>query len=63
VRDGETVLLAETPSEFAGRIVFLFKDHAARAGIARRARALVETRYRWAEIGAKLLKVYEELEA
>ena len=63
MRDGDNILLADTPSEFAARIVFLLKDRAARAQIAHNARALVETRYGWHDIGVKLRQVYEELEA
>lgn len=63
VTDGETIALADTPQEFASKVVALLRDRAARERMAQAARARVEARYGWKKIGNHLLKLYEELGA
>lgn len=60
-RDGEHFVLAETPREFSARVLELLQARAERERITRNARQLVETRYSWSHIGAKLLSIYNEL--
>lgn len=60
-RDGEHFVLAETPREFSARVFELLQTRAERERIARNARTLVETRYAWSQLGAKLLSIYNEL--
>jgi sugar transferase (PEP-CTERM/EpsH1 system associated) len=45
--DGEGILVADDPREFAGRVVDLLLDGTRRADLARRARTAAETNYRW----------------
>lgn len=59
VRDGEHLCIANTAIEFAERIAQLWHNHAEHARIARNARQLVETKYAWSKIGARLLGVYD----
>jgi glycosyltransferase involved in cell wall biosynthesis len=47
VRDGENVVLADAPEDFAGAIARLLKDGAERERIARNARAYVEQHVSW----------------
>jgi glycosyltransferase involved in cell wall biosynthesis len=61
VRDGENIFLADTPREFAERVIFLLRNLAARERVARNARRWVETRYTWARAGAQLRQTYREL--
>jgi glycosyltransferase involved in cell wall biosynthesis len=61
VADGETIVLADTPQEFAAAVIHLLCDDAARTQLACNARRLVEQRYTWKQIGAKLLRIYNEL--
>lgn len=63
VRDGDTILLADTPQEFTAAVVRLAQDPALRNRIARNARELVEQRYSWKRQGQKLLTVYQALAA
>jgi len=46
---------------FAERVVRLLADRALCDGLARRARALVESRYDWSVMGQKLMLVYGNL--
>jgi len=62
VREGETIALADSPQTFAARVIALLQNRAERERLARNARQLVETRYAWKHIRAKLLQVYDELE-
>jgi len=47
VPDGEGILAADEPEEFAGHIVRLLRDQPFRAAMARKARAAAEANYRW----------------
>jgi sugar transferase (PEP-CTERM/EpsH1 system associated) len=47
VEDGEGILAADDPEEFAGHVVRLLRDGAFRAAMASKARAAAEANYRW----------------
>ena len=57
VPDGEGILTADDPKEFAERIVCLLRDGAFRLKMARKARAAVEANYRWETQLARLDQV------
>lgn len=63
VIDKENIMIADTPSEFAERVVQLLKDNELRVRISRNARQLVEKHYDWSEISGKLMAVYSDLVA
>lgn len=63
VRDGEDLLLADTPRAFAARVIELLQNRAERERIAYNARQLAETRWAWSHLGTKLLSIYDELAA
>lgn len=50
VKDGEHVLIVNSPEEFANRIVYLLRDEGLRRSIAARARSLIEREYAWKKI-------------
>jgi len=61
VVDGEHLLVADTPADFAERVVTLLKDQALRERLSRKARELVESQYDWSVMGERLLRVYNDL--
>jgi len=54
VRDGEHLLIADTPGEFARAIVTLLQDHRLALRLAANARGLVEGRYGWETVAAAM---------
>jgi len=50
VEHGKNILLADSPEDFAERTIALLTQRAERERIGRAARALVESRYGWAEV-------------
>jgi polysaccharide biosynthesis protein PslH len=54
VRHEDTVLLADRPQSFADAVIRLFNDKTVRDGFADRGRALVQARYDWPAIGARM---------
>ncbi|MGA3324953.1 MAG: glycosyltransferase [Terriglobia bacterium] len=64
VRDGEHLLVADTPDAFTARVVGLLRSVTRRRGIGTRARFLVEQQYAWTKIVGglepKLLKLAHE---
>ncbi|NLE45714.1 MAG: glycosyltransferase [Chloroflexi bacterium] len=54
VIDGESILLADEPAEFAGAVVRLLGDESLRARLACSGRSLVQERYGWDRIGDRL---------
>jgi sugar transferase (PEP-CTERM/EpsH1 system associated) len=60
VVDGQHLLLADEPAAFAERAVRLLRDPALRRLLATNARALVESRYDWEEIGGRFRGLVEE---
>jgi glycosyltransferase involved in cell wall biosynthesis len=62
VTDGENVLIADEPSEFATKVIRLLRDQGLREKLGRNGRRLVESRYDWSVIAPKLGEVYESLQ-
>jgi sugar transferase (PEP-CTERM/EpsH1 system associated) len=61
VMDGEHLLIADSPEQFAEKSVKLLNDPILYQRISTNARHLVETRYDWDTIASKLMSVYTEL--
>lgn len=61
VRDREHLLIADTPSAFAGAVVELLTSAELRTRISRNARRLVEARYDWSIVNRRLTALYGEL--
>jgi len=59
--DGESVLLADTPSEFAAAVRQLLENPSLRQALGLQARELAEQRYGWTAIGQDLLEIYDSL--
>jgi len=57
VTDGENILIADTAAGFVDAVLSLLDDSGLRARLAANARRLVETRYRWEDIGQELDRV------
>lgn len=62
-RDGDEILIADRPTDFAQAVMLLMRDAAARKRITRNARAFVEAHYGWDEIGEKLSDLLAEVSA
>ncbi|HMH50448.1 MAG TPA: glycosyltransferase [Candidatus Acidoferrum sp.] len=60
VSDGNNILLADSPSDFAARIDRLLGDAALRARIADGGYQTAQSRYDWSRIGERLLTAYDE---
>ena len=60
-RDGEFCLLADSPAEFAARVLALFENPEQGAEMATRARAEVEANWDMAAITGKLVESYGEM--
>jgi glycosyltransferase involved in cell wall biosynthesis len=56
---GDGILASDAPAEFAGHVVGLLRDSAYRAQMAAKARAAVETHYRWETQLARLDRIIE----
>jgi sugar transferase (PEP-CTERM/EpsH1 system associated) len=63
VVDGEHLLIANGPAEFADKTVQLLTDKVLREQIAANARQLVVSRYDWDKIAGRLIEIYSELAA
>jgi len=61
VRDGEQLLVADTPREFAAAIVRLFEDRALGAELGRAGRARMEQEYSWDHAGDLLEELYRRV--
>jgi glycosyltransferase involved in cell wall biosynthesis len=61
VIDQEHILIADTPAEFASRVVQLLADADLRRVMTVKARSLVEAQYDWPIISQKLLALYRDL--
>lgn len=59
-RDGEHLLLADTPDAFAEAVVRLFNDDALAASLGSAGRQLVEERYGWEEITRQLISAHDD---
>jgi len=60
VADGEHILIADGPAEFANRTLQLLRDPALRQRLAYNARRLVEEWYDWGPIGQRFVRLVEE---
>ena len=63
VVDGEHLLIADTPAQFAEKTVRLLHDRQLCQDIAANGRQLVETHYGWDKISERLMDVYDEMVA
>jgi polysaccharide biosynthesis protein PslH len=63
VRDGEEVLIAETPDMLAEAAAMIIGDDGLATRLATRARALVERKYDWQELAAPLVELHLRLAA
>lgn len=63
VTDGDELLMAEQPAEFAARALDLLRSPKQRAGLAARGRQLVERRYDWQIVGQDFRALVEDLGA
>ncbi len=60
VTDGENILIADDPRDFAGRIVNILKDQSLKLRLGRNARRLVESEYDWKICAQKLEQAFVE---
>jgi len=58
VKHGESILIADSPSEFARDVVDILRNPALRKQLGRAGRSLVEKGYCWEVVGAKLEQAY-----
>jgi glycosyltransferase involved in cell wall biosynthesis len=61
VQDGEHLFIADTPGDFANRVLYLLNESAVRESIIRNGRELVEQRYDWDVVAQQLLRIYREV--
>lgn len=61
LRDGESVLVAHTPQEFAASVVGLLKDSARRASMGDTARRVALSTIDWKVLGKRLLSIAESM--
>lgn len=58
---GKDILFADTPADFAERVVQLLNDEQLRRRLGANARALAEKEYAWEVIGNRLNRIYAEI--
>lgn len=61
LKDYENVLIADTPQEFAKKVVLLFEDENLYKKLAYNGRKLVEEKYTWDKIVAKFYQIFDEI--
>lgn len=61
VTDGENMMIADRPSEFAQCVIRLLRDKELKDKIVRNARHLVQTYYDWKIISGKLMALYDNM--
>jgi len=61
LKEGESVLISDTPQDFARSIVRLFNDSGLRTHLGNNAYATVVREYNWEQKGQELEKVYQSL--
>jgi sugar transferase (PEP-CTERM/EpsH1 system associated) len=61
VVEGEHLLVADSPAQFAEKTIRLLTDEALRQRVTAKARKLVVTRYDWDAIAGKLMRIHSEL--
>ena len=60
VNDGENILIADKPEEFAEKTLQLLTDNSLYQSIATHARRLVENRYDWDILAGRLMDILTE---
>jgi polysaccharide biosynthesis protein PslH len=60
VQNGENILLADTPEDFARSVVSLFRDPGRRKQLGASARALVQEKYSWAKVAEDFASTLQE---
>ncbi|MDE2433118.1 MAG: glycosyltransferase [Burkholderiales bacterium] len=63
VEDGRTIVMADTPDDFAQAIVRVLRDPELADRLGRQGRELVEQRYDWAAVARGLMQVYADTAA
>lgn len=61
VTDGENILIADHPQEFADKTIRLLRDRELRNSITARARRLVENQYDWDILAGRLMRILTEV--
>ena len=61
VVNGESLLIADKPGEFAARVIELFADPERVAELTEKGYELVKNKYRWESIGIQMEQAYKEL--
>ena len=59
--NGENIIIADNPDEFARRSVELLKNPEKTERIGKKARELIIEKYDWEKIGKRYSAIYEEL--
>jgi len=59
--DGRNVFLADTPEEFASRVILLLKDPELRSNLGINARKTVEAKCNWDQVVSKYINLYNRL--
>ena len=59
--NGKNIIIADTPEEFANKIVYLLQNPSAAKKIGRAAREVIEKYYDWKIIGKKMDQVYADM--
>ncbi|MBE7414104.1 MAG: glycosyltransferase [Deltaproteobacteria bacterium] len=58
--DGKELLVADSPADFAARVLDLLKDEPKRRALGSAARRAAEAKYSWESIGLRLQEAYED---
>ena len=61
VNNGENILIADKPKEFAEKTLELLSDRTLYQSLVINARRMVENRYDWDILASRLLKIIEEV--
>jgi glycosyltransferase involved in cell wall biosynthesis len=61
VKNGDNILLADSPQDFAAAVIRALDDADLRNRLALAGRQLVETQYNWDAIGCQLAQFIEEI--
>jgi polysaccharide biosynthesis protein PslH len=61
VTNGEDIVLADEPREFAERVVGLLRNETERSRLGEKARTLVEEKYSWSSVAGRLSEVIERV--
>jgi glycosyltransferase involved in cell wall biosynthesis len=61
VRNGENILLADTPNDFAHSVVSLLRDANQRKRLGTSARALVQEKYSWSKVAESFASTLQDV--